>query len=149
MSAPGGCPLRGYLLWGVSVPVGGGIPACTEAHPSPLWTESQMPIKTLPWPNFVAAGNNSVKVDSHRASPATLALLLPLEFIVTLRMQGLFSVFCRLCQRFQRRFYAFAGEQCKSTTKTSEPCSPAFKVIQARPHPSQEIDFTVITSFNS
>ena len=35
---------------------GGGIPACTEADP-PLWTESQTPVKTLPWPNFVAAGN--------------------------------------------------------------------------------------------
>ena len=23
----------------------------------PLWTESQTPVKTLPWPNFVAAGN--------------------------------------------------------------------------------------------
>ena len=36
---------------------GGGIQACTEAD-SPLWTESQTPVKTLPWPNFVAAGKN-------------------------------------------------------------------------------------------
>ena len=60
---------RGVYSWGVSVPRGsllpggcllpggGGIPACTEAH-TPLWTESQMPVKILLWPNFVAAGNN-------------------------------------------------------------------------------------------
>ena len=60
VSVPGGC-----LLWGVSAPGGcvcsggGGIPACTEADTPPLWTESQMPVKTLPWPNFVAAGKNS------------------------------------------------------------------------------------------
>ena len=35
---------------------GSGIPACTEADTPPLWTESQTPVKTLPWPNFVAAG---------------------------------------------------------------------------------------------
>ena len=46
VSAPGGC-----LLWGV------GIPACTDAD-TPLLTESQTPVKTLPWPNFVAAGKN-------------------------------------------------------------------------------------------
>ena len=58
-----GClPMGGCLLHGgicsklVSAPGGGGIPACTEAD-TPLWTESQMPVKTLPWPNFVAAGN--------------------------------------------------------------------------------------------
>ena len=45
---PGG---GGYLLWG------GYIPACTETD-TPLWTESQTPVKTLPWRNFVAAGNN-------------------------------------------------------------------------------------------
>ena len=51
---------RGGVSGGVSGPGGvgggGGIPACTEADP-PLWTESQTPVKTLPWPNFVAAGN--------------------------------------------------------------------------------------------
>ena len=36
---------------------GGGIPACTEADTLPPWTESQMPVKTLPWPNFIVAGN--------------------------------------------------------------------------------------------
>ena len=54
-SGPGGgvCS-RKCLLRGVSAP-GGGIPACTEADTLPPWTESQTPVKTLPWPNFVAA----------------------------------------------------------------------------------------------
>ena len=61
---PGGCLLPG----GVSGPGGvssrggvcsqGGIPACTEGDPPPVWTESQTPVTTLPWPNFVAAGKN-------------------------------------------------------------------------------------------
>ena len=42
----------GVCIWGV----GGGIPACTEADP--LLTESQMPVKTLPCPNFVAGGKD-------------------------------------------------------------------------------------------
>ena len=50
----------GCLLQGVSAPGGvAGIPACTEADTlSPLLTELQTPVKTLPWPNFVAAGKN-------------------------------------------------------------------------------------------
>ena len=71
VSAPGGCVCsRGGLLWWVSAPggvsalggsaPGGCIPACTEAD-TPLWTESQTPVKTLPWPNFVAAGNDVCK----------------------------------------------------------------------------------------
>ena len=79
VSAPGGCLLwgEGCLPWGVcsggvcsqggwSAPrgrgvcsQGGGIPACTEVDTSPLWTESQTPVKTLPWPNFVAASNKN------------------------------------------------------------------------------------------
>ena len=39
----------------------GGIPACTEAEP-PLGTESQMNVKTLPWPNFVATGKHQQKL---------------------------------------------------------------------------------------
>ena len=71
VSAPEGClvpggvcsggvpaPRGGFWSWGgVCVCSGGGIPACTEADTPPLWTESQTPVKTLPWPNFVAAGN--------------------------------------------------------------------------------------------
>ena len=52
---------RGVWFWGASAP--GGIPACTEADTVPtLWTESQTPVKTLPWPNFVAASNNFDKI---------------------------------------------------------------------------------------
>ena len=83
VSTPGGCLLLGgvgllrrCLLLGASAPRGGllwrgllrwvggvcsrgcGISACTEADTPLLWTESQMPVKTLPWPNFVAAGKN-------------------------------------------------------------------------------------------
>ena len=50
VSAPGGC-----LVGGVSAPRGY-IPACTEADTPPV--DRQMPVKILPWPNFVAAGNN-------------------------------------------------------------------------------------------
>ena len=44
-SAPRGVPGRGGLLpwgclvWGLPGQEGGGIPACTEANPPPLWTE--------------------------------------------------------------------------------------------------------------
>ena len=56
VSAPEGVSAPGDR---VSAPGGGcGIPACTEAD-TPPWTESQTPVKTLPWPNFVAAGNNT------------------------------------------------------------------------------------------
>ena len=78
VSAPGGGGCVVCLVWGGGVcswgrgcgvpgPGGGvcsrgggsGIPACTEADTlPPLLTESQTPVKTLPWPNFVAAGNN-------------------------------------------------------------------------------------------
>ena len=39
------------LVWG------GYIPACTEADTPPP-VDRQTPVKILPWPNFVAAGNN-------------------------------------------------------------------------------------------
>ena len=57
LSAGGSAP-RGVCFQGGSAPREGGIPACTEADPL-LWTESQMPVKTLPWPNFVVAGNDN------------------------------------------------------------------------------------------
>ena len=57
-----GCLLRGGVCSGGVCSRGGGgwcgIPACTEADTPPLLTESQTPVKTLPWPNFVAAGKN-------------------------------------------------------------------------------------------
>ena len=36
-------------------------------------------------------------------------------------------------ERILRRLYIFAEEPCKSTTTTSEPCSPVFKEVQPRP----------------
>ena len=54
----GSGPLGGSGPGGVCSGGGGCIPACTEANPPPVWTESQTPVKTLPWPNFVAAGKN-------------------------------------------------------------------------------------------
>ena len=58
MSAPGGVPGPGgwYLLPGGCACAGGSQHALRQTPP--LWTESQTPVKTLPWPNFVAAGNN-------------------------------------------------------------------------------------------
>ena len=35
-------------------------------------------------------------------------------------------------ERILRRLYVFAEEPCKSTTTTSEPCSPVFKEVQPR-----------------
>ena len=70
----GGCLLLGGVCsWGLSALLGvsalGGVCSWGDVcswgvypnmhwgrHPPPLWTESQMPVKTLPWPNFVAAG---------------------------------------------------------------------------------------------
>ena len=58
----GGCGVPGLGVGeGWCLPgLGGGVvyaPVCTEADtPSPL-VDRQMPVKILPWPNFVAAGN--------------------------------------------------------------------------------------------
>ena len=74
----GGCLVRGGLLWwgvwsGGSAPGGGGgawsggsapgglsgpegIPACTEADTPLPPVDRHTLVKTLPWPNFVAAG---------------------------------------------------------------------------------------------
>ena len=46
---------------GVSPPRGvcsGGVVSQHALRQTPPLTESQTPVKTLPWPNFVAAGNN-------------------------------------------------------------------------------------------
>ena len=61
-SAPGGCLVRGLCLVqrGCAWSGGGrpGIPACTEADTLPP-VDRHTPVKTLPWPNFVAASNKS------------------------------------------------------------------------------------------
>ena len=49
-SRGGGCLLRGGLA----------SQHALRQTPSPLWTESQTPVKTLPWPNFVAAGKDGI-----------------------------------------------------------------------------------------
>ena len=69
VSGPGGGLVPGGVCSGGSVPGGsalggclvreGGSP-CRSTPPPPPWTESQTPVKTLPWPNFVAAGNESL-----------------------------------------------------------------------------------------
>ena len=67
----GGCVCSGGVCFRGSVYSGGGVSALggclllggfvASQHAlrqtPPLWTESQTPVKTLPWPNFVAAGN--------------------------------------------------------------------------------------------
>ena len=61
----GGCLLLGGVCCrGVSAPKGG-VCSWGGMYPSMHWgrhphllTKSQTPVKTLPWPNFVAAGNN-------------------------------------------------------------------------------------------
>ena len=48
------------LVWGVVCLVQGGLASQHALRQTPLWTESQTPVKTLPWPNFVAAGKNLI-----------------------------------------------------------------------------------------
>ena len=64
VSAPRGCLLKGVSApGGMSAPTEvsawGGVWASQHAlrQTPPLLTESQTPVKTLPWPNFVAVGN--------------------------------------------------------------------------------------------
>ena len=60
-SAPGGgwsAPGGGCLLQGVGVVVS--QHALRQTPSPPPWTESQTPVKTLPWPNFIAAGKNKL-----------------------------------------------------------------------------------------
>ena len=53
-SAPGGD------VWSRGSAPGGVFQhALRKTPPPPPWTESQTPVKTLPWPNFVAAGNKN------------------------------------------------------------------------------------------
>ena len=53
---PAGCSWS----WGVYLLLGGVSQLVLRQTP-PLLTESQTPVKTLPWPNFVAAGNDNKK----------------------------------------------------------------------------------------
>ena len=60
VSAPRGSALWGGI-WSRGWPLlwGGVVSQHALRQTPPLWTESQTPVKTLPWPNFVAAGNKS------------------------------------------------------------------------------------------
>ena len=53
----GVCPQGGVCSGGVCSR-GGVVSQHAVRQTPPLWTESQMPVKTLPCPNFVAGGNN-------------------------------------------------------------------------------------------
>ena len=44
-------------------------------------------------------------------------------------------------ERILRRLYVFAEEPCKSTTTTSEPCSPVFKEVQPRPSEHSNLEY--------
>ena len=58
-SAQGGmCLFQGVSALGVGVSAPGGCRYALRQTP-PLLTESQTPVKPLPWPNFVAAGKKS------------------------------------------------------------------------------------------
>ena len=72
---PGGCLLQGVSAPGGCVSAPGGVclllgvsQRALRQTPPHLWAESQTPIKTLPWPNFVAAGKNLYLTDSDLVS---------------------------------------------------------------------------------
>ena len=101
----GGGLLSGDLLLGGSAPrVGGLLPGgvcsggvCSRGrgwHPSmhwgrpPLWTESQTPVKTLPWPNFVAAGNKQIVFN---VAPCKISQVYPLTTTSRIKQVSLSS----------------------------------------------------------
>ena len=71
VSTPGGCLLQGCLLWGcllLSAPRGGGVYLLQGDVSQHALRQTPPPVnritdacKTLPWPNFVAVGNKSVR----------------------------------------------------------------------------------------
>ena len=52
------------------------------------------------------------------------------------------SLFADL-ERILRRLYVFTEEPCKSTTTTSEPCSPVFKEVQPRPSEHSNLEYHI------
>ena len=78
----GGCLVwRGACLPGGGVCLLGGIPACTEADtPPPPPVDRHTLVKILPWPNFVAAGNKTDRLEGfvwQCPTFRTLSILLP------------------------------------------------------------------------
>ena len=62
---PGGCLLPGGVCPG-GVCSGGPAWGVVSQHAqvdTPPWTESHTSVKTLPWPNFVAAGKNQINLE--------------------------------------------------------------------------------------
>ena len=73
---PGGCLLLGGVCsWGGVYSRGVVYQHTLRQTQPPLWTESQTPVKTLPWPNFVAAGNDDNYYDGIIKSPPEYRLL--------------------------------------------------------------------------
>ena len=81
----GGCLVLGGSPWsGACLPGPGGVClvwGVASKHglrQTPPGTESQMPVKTLPWPNFVAAGKNvyvlvkDIRIPSKRHSSSLI-----------------------------------------------------------------------------
>ena len=101
-SAPGGCLLRGCLLrgcllwgcllwgcllWGCLLQggvwsQGVGVVSQHALRQTPPWTESQMPVKTLPWPNFVAAFNYRDTLLLHIYSNVVMAPVFQKGFVL-------------------------------------------------------------------
>ena len=80
---PGGCLLRGVSApRGMSTPGGVVSQHALEQTPPTLWTESQTPVKTLPWPQLRCGGNEiSCQIckwfltdNSHILLPGTITL---------------------------------------------------------------------------
>ena len=71
----GGVCSRGCLLPQGACSGGGCIPASTEADTPPV-NKSQTPVKTLPWPNFVAAGNNVLVIGVHILLPSKVTIFI-------------------------------------------------------------------------
>ena len=84
VSGPRGCFILGP---GGAWSQGGSIPACTEAD-TPTPVDRHTLVKTLPWPNFVAAGN---KLKDNRQG----GILLPLNYNTMGKQKK-----CRACDFF-------------------------------------------------
>ena len=57
----------------------------------------------------------------------------------SMTLHGLFSVFAGSLKQSQRRIYTFVEDPCKSTTRASEPCRPAFKGSSKNPGVSPQM----------
>ena len=73
-------------------------------------------------------------------------LILVSSFFVSFQLCHLCTVPLSLFadpERILRRLYVFAEEPCKSTTTTSEPCSPVFKEVQPRPSEHSNLEYHI------